>query len=441
MAMNFAERGEQVVQVAPDRFVSGAVITAGFPLIYPVSLSYTLFGAGVLQGRAIMVLFLCAFVLAAYVFARRMFGVWHASWAVLVLASFPMLYGNGKSVLGEIPGLLFLVLFLIAIDMLEKRSFRDVRLFALAGLAAGLCVVTKPIFLLLAPAVFVVWIMRFRRIPLSWKTVGAGALAFFVPVAIWVMLQFGSDDSLHDVLAFYANPYETPELLPLVLKNLARFVTELTPAYTLGAFLVWGVSFFARRAGRISVSTAELIAFFFSLIVLFAFIRLPGWYRYLFPAVVPALIALPFAATSVYHMLGEKLIPLLLRFRWFPYAALIVLICAQLYQVGFASYVADYYGSHRTEEATALLASLPLSESVFFYNVPELVILLPHRDYYQFIAPHPQGLIGEEQLPLLSAGTPDVVLATRSGFEAAPEKFSHYADTGVPGRYVLLRRR
>src|SRR3569832_2337265 len=58
MAMNLAERGQEVLQIAPNTFISSATQTAGFPLVAPVALSYRLFGAGVLQGRAVMAVFI-----------------------------------------------------------------------------------------------------------------------------------------------------------------------------------------------------------------------------------------------------------------------------------------------------------------------------------------------------------------------------------------------
>lgn len=438
MALNVAERGAQVIQISPDTFISGALITAGYTLVYPVSAFYEWFGVGVLQGRLVSFIFMIALAIATYVLVRRLFGSWYAAWSVLLLSSFPMLYGNGKSVLGEVPGLFFLFLFLIFIHVLERRAFKDVKFLILAGVAAGFCVVTKPIFILLIPAVFVTWIVRFRSIPLSAATIIIGALSFVAPLVLWAFVQFGAGDSLQDILSFYANPYEVTDVWSTAFGNALRFFTELTPGYVFGSVVVWGGSLWLRKENETPVSVAETTAFFFSLVIMLAFLRLPGWYRYLFPAVIPALVVLPFTATHVYRALQGRFFPALKQFSWIPYCVLFLVILAQFYQVGFTSFVAQYYDSHRTEDSRLVLQEIMGDQTVFFYNVPELVILLPHRNYYQFLHPHKSLRLGEEVLPILAAGEADVVLATIPVYESEPDLFASYEESERMNRYVVL---
>jgi 4-amino-4-deoxy-L-arabinose transferase-like glycosyltransferase len=349
MAMNFSEHGAPVLQVAPDSYVSGATATAGFTLTYPVSLAYDAFGTGVIQGRAVMAVYLIIFVAAAYFLARILFGPWHAAAAAFLLASFPMLYGNGKSVLGEVPGLLFLILFLIVLVFLERSGFRKMSLWALAGLLAGLAAVTKPIFLLIVPAAGIAWLFRIKTIPLTLSRVAAGVAAFLAPAAVWVATQFGPGDSFETVLSFYANPYESQALLSLLASNFLKFFTEITPAYALVVITAWGASLFLRRKSDAPPAVAEITGFIFSLLVTAAFLRLPGWYRYLFPAIIPALIAFPFSVSTVFRFLSGR-IRILARTAWLPVAGIASLVLLQFYQLGFHSYVADYYESGRTRE-------------------------------------------------------------------------------------------
>lgn len=439
MAMNFSERGEQVLQVAPGAFVSGSEATAGFPLIAPVAISYSLFGVGVLEGRMVMALFLVLFGFVAYRFMATLHGAWFASWGLLILATLPTFYGNGKSVLGEVPGLTYLFLFLITILALEKRNFKSLWLWSLAGFSAGLCVTTKPVFLLLGLAVLIAWVINFKKISLTLSRVVVGVFSFGVPLGIWLYLQFGTMDSFAQILTFYANPYESTSLLSLFFTNLKRFFTEITPAYALFGVVVWTASFFVRDRIK-SITVAECIVFAFASLILIAFLRLPGWYRYLFPALVPALLFAPYAGTTLYTWFSTR-IHLLTRVRWLPYIMLLLLASVQLYQVGFHSYVADYYDGKRTQETQKALAVLPENESVLFYNVPEIVILLPHRNYYQFIAPHPDNLIGDEQLERLKEGTVNMVIATRAVYEKAPENFFGYSESESIGHYLILRQK
>ena len=155
---NLALYGQQQLQVAPGEFVSTASVSSGFTIFAPVALSFRLFGIGLLQARLVMVLYILAFCAAAYALIRSLFGQRSALWSLVALVGFAELYGNGKVVLGEVPGLFFLMLTLYFLHRLEKSAYTDMRLYLLSGLAAGLCIVTKPIFILFLPAAALVYL-------------------------------------------------------------------------------------------------------------------------------------------------------------------------------------------------------------------------------------------------------------------------------------------
>ena len=94
----------------------------------------------------------------------------------MLLVSFAPLYGNGKIVLGEIPGLLFLVLFLLALNKLEDSGYKNHFWSVWAGLGMGLAIVAKPIFILLLPAV-VIWVLWKRK---TIRLDAGSALRFFI---------------------------------------------------------------------------------------------------------------------------------------------------------------------------------------------------------------------------------------------------------------------
>src|SRR3989338_7980826 len=72
-AENIARFGTLVLQVAPDTFVAPTVLTTGYPITYPVAASFKFFGAGVLQARLVMALFVVAMAVVAYILAQRLF--------------------------------------------------------------------------------------------------------------------------------------------------------------------------------------------------------------------------------------------------------------------------------------------------------------------------------------------------------------------------------
>jgi hypothetical protein len=441
LAMNLAEGKGQTLQIAPEEFISAAGVTAGFPFIAPVALSYKFFGVGVFEGRAVMVIFILGFAAASYFLIRRLFGTGHSIAALFLLGSYPVLYGNGKSVLGEVPGLLYLALTLLALLSLERNGFRGLWRYALPGALAGLTVVTKPIFVLLIPAfaLALLFSRRWKSLSITGTAIGFGA--FLLPCAVWVLTQFGPGDSLSTLLSFYANPYEVAPggIAALVVSNILRFVKELSPLYTGFFFLIWLVSLLWRWRAKKDISVVEQAAFWFSTLVLIAYLRTPGWYRYFFPATITALLFAPQAATVIFEAVTARL-PSLKRFRFLLHFALVLLVLSQCYQLGFSSYVASYYGSGRAAEAGAALQALPKDSKILLYNVPELAILLPGRNYYQFLKPHPEQLIGEEGLSKLAAAEPDLVLVTDATYKAEPNVFYQYRAREAAGRYTILER-
>jgi 4-amino-4-deoxy-L-arabinose transferase-like glycosyltransferase len=439
MAMNFGEVGKQVLQVAPNEFVSSAYVTVGYPLTLPIALSYKLFGVGVLQGRAVMAIFILGFVVATYFLTRRLFGNWTATLSVLLLATFPMLYGNGKPVLGEVPGLFFFTLTLIALYDLEKNEYRDWRRYALVGLLAGLTAATKMFFALFLIALAITLVLRIRKLPLNWPGVAMGTIATLIPLGLWAYVQFGADASLSSILSYYSNPYAVANLPLHMLENARRFVTESTPLYTLIMMLMWACALFIRRKEKISV--VETAAFTFSILVILSYLRLEGWYRYLFPATIVSLLFFSASSITVYNYFS-RFIPFTPRSRFalVPYVFVALLSLAQLYQTAHSSYVAQYYHSTRTRDVTTALATIDKQSTIFIYNSPETVILLPTRNYYQYLSPLPNVHIGESKLNVLKNGEADLALTDTETYKKEPGLFSRYIKSHEFDRYILLKK-
>lgn len=437
VAMNLAERGVQGLQIAPQQFISAKDVTVGYPLLAPVALSYTLFGVGVLQGRGVMVIFILALLLVAYAYSTLLFGSRIAVWSLLLLATFPEVYGNGKSVLGEVPGMLYLMCALCSVVWLERSAYTKLFPYLTLGLATGLAVATKPIFILLPVALAITYIIRFRSITLYWSGVLWGAFVFSLAVGLWIYVQFGTGDSFISIVQYYINPYDVHAGITL-MTNVKLFFTQAVPLYVLGMFTLWGLSMYIRRQ-RESISTAEIVAVVFFLCIVVAFLRLPGWYRYLFPATLLAMLFLPFAMTTVFNALSVRM-RILTKATWLPYLALALLCLAQLYMLIGHSYVAQYYGGNRTSALTAYLAGLPQGASYFIYNSPEVVVLLPNRNYYQFISPHPNQHIGEEELGVLARGGTDFVILSTGAYHTNTALFKAYTEKGVVNRFTFLQK-
>ncbi len=419
------------LQVAPDEFASAAQVTVGFPLLYPVALSYHLFGIGILEARAVMVLFILGLFGSATYLVFKLFGVHAALFSAALLVTSPLLYGNGKSVLGEVPGLFYIVMFLIFLFMLERREWYPLRYYVAAGFTAGLAVATKPIFILLVPAVAIVFLLRMHQIPVRWSGFAVAVGAGLTPLFVWVMTQF-SGDSLSAVFMHYSNPYQIESLSNVVITNLLRFFTEVTPLYCAALLIPWVMFVVLRLYRKESISFVELVALMFVFLVLLAYLRTAGWYRYLFPAyvfltlfAVPSLFSLTRALPNYGRAISRGV-----------YVLLLALILFQAYELNTTSFVAQYYHSSNSAELSRYFSSLD-TETIFLYNVPELSIHLSHEDFYQYLTPFEGREIGS-YAPLVQ-GVPHVVVATEESLQAHPERFAHYTELDSIGPYRVLR--
>lgn len=444
VAENLALTGEQQIQIAPGTYVSSAYVTGGYPFLFPVSQSFKVFGIGLLQARAVMVVFIMLFLGAAFLVARSLFGLRAALLSLALLVSFPVLYGNGKNVLGEVPGLFYFMGFLWFTHRIEKEEFKGIGNYIFAGIFAGFCVATKPLFLLIGGALVLAFIFSRRRIKFYLGNISAAFAAFLLPVALWFFMQFSGHDSPQAVLHYYANPYNIANISGMMFANFLRFFTEMSPAYFIILFAVWAGSFVLRwrKFGRQSISFVESVSFFFALLVSLAYLRTAGWYRYFFPANIMALIFLPQAifvtGKSIFarfYATKERLIC------GGMVAAVLLLVLFQAYQLGFRSWVAEHYGSTRTEKLAEYFKEYPRDKTLFVYNVPEIVVFLPTTNYYQFLKPTDTISLGQEGLGIIAKGVPDGIVLAAAEFDKHPLDFAGYKEKDRVDDYIVLEKK
>ncbi|MEK7500361.1 MAG: hypothetical protein AAB649_07225, partial [Patescibacteria group bacterium] len=143
-----------------------------------------------------------------------------------------------------------------------KKTFRE---YIFAGLFAGLATVTKPIYVLVVPAVLIALFLYRRELFDNKKSVVAYFIPAAIPLFIWFFVQF-SGVSLSSVAVLYANPNDI-DIWKSVLENSKRFFTELQPMYALGLFILWtvsGVLRIRRNSLRESITPAELASWILS---------------------------------------------------------------------------------------------------------------------------------------------------------------------------------
>lgn len=431
VAAHIASGEGEVLQLAPDDHISAWHMSAGWPLFYPIALFYKLFGVGVLQGRLVMLLFLVLFVGASFIAMKRLFGDRIAVASLALLATFPVLYGTGLSVLGEVPGMAYLMLFLLALIKIERDQFSSpLWLYFLGAFAAGMCVTTKPIFLLLLPAIAIVGFARMRTIPwrLSWVLVAcAGGL---LPILWWLYshilgAQTGS------VATYYANPYqiEGTSLFDLMILNTKHLFTDFSALYVTVPFLLWSAALYIRRK---TVTLAEGVAYVFSLLILLAYVRTAGWHRYFFEAELLSLLFVPIVTATA---LERFKIPKAKQ----VFAGFIAIICIfQLYLLFFNSWMASHAQSGATKDMQDLFSSIPKDKSIFFIDTPELVLFAQRDNYYQGLPNVVPAQPGLKYLPELKNGIADIAVLREVDKEKYAPYLGAYAPVTAKNGYLFL---
>ena len=428
VAMNIASHGPHTVyQVAPGEYASAALAaTTGYPVTFPLAAAFKLFGQNLLVARSVMILFILLLVFGAYMLVRREMVPTLALYSFFLLITFAPLYGNGKNVLGEVPGLFYLIVFLLFIKYIEVRETSWVHFFG-AGLFLGLAVATKPIFILLFLPVFIVAL--FSKMLLTMPKLVAGGGGCFAAILVWLLVQF-QGQSFTQMVSLYANPFNG-DIVHAVFRNAFLFISQPQPLYALALVAVWVVSGIVRIRRHEPISRAEYIAVGFTLLVYLSFLRIEPYYRYFFVREVLALIYLPLASATLW----PKKIPKL-----FFRLSLALLISFQLYQCFFDSWVAEYYHSHRTAELTQALGTLSATDSVFVYQVPEIPLFLPaHMPYYQYFFTTPIISVGDDKLHLIAEGVPDMVVMGEAHLEKID--LSHYQKSFEFSRYTLWKKK
>lgn len=464
IARNFALFGHLDILTAPHTFsnLGYLVGTNGYPLTIPLAIVFKIFGYGLFQARALMLVWLLAALFAIYFITRRLFGVVSALAAAALTASFATLYADGLTATGEAPALFF---FVVGIwFLLGKQDYFWM------GIFWGLAMATKPgVFMLLAHTT-VLYILLFDRKDWFTKLFIAG-FGFLIPVIAWILFEFPlTSETFYSIIAYVLNPVDIPIIsnwvhsLPvqtyegLVISptanaassltgNLKLFVTSSTLVYflILGAVTAAGL-YFGRTASEIKYRALGLLTVYGALVLIF-FVRGPGWFRYLFGLQVLVLILLPPALEEVMIYARKKLYGLkfedYIHQSYVP-AFLAVLCFSQLAQLFFFS---DIKNSARPVEATAYINGLMethQNSTIGIYNIPVLAAFTdPERTYH--ISSPQDGYTPLGISPLLASSTPDIVVVTKIGQlvgekeKEVLQKFYTLEDAKLPAYDVYIR--
>jgi hypothetical protein len=370
----------------------GPTVGVGPTVMLPIAALFKMVGVGLFQGRIVIVGYLLLALCAGYLLARRLHGRWIALLVVaLLLASRTLRYEGlieyGRQVLGEVPGVAFLLLgalaWIKALDnqqpTIDDQSLKNrqravvsrrspvvsLRFAALAGICFGLALVTKNQFVLVVPPTLTLLAL------LDWRYYRVGNCGCF---GLWmlVQLQFLGPGSFAANLAL-TRKAAGGAIFVFDLAATKRAVVYLVQAY--GGLLLPALAYGlwrCRKANR--QAFAELLIVLLPTLWIGWYLVSLGWPRYAFPAIV-------FGSFAVARMLVDLAAWLRSRQHWAvwavgAYAAAVVLLPLSLSVRGVLS----------PDDSAQLMAAY-LNERIATDTVietwePELGVLTDHRYHY-----------------------------------------------------------
>lgn len=391
-ARNLALHGVLGLQTAPGKYFSmrSFLLSVNYPVIFPVSLSFKIFGIGIWQARGPMLGYMFLLVILFYLFTKerykKKYGLYPIILSILLLISFSPFYGNGRPVQGEVPGLAFLVLGSLLLLYFEESNFKSKKLALLSGLAYGLSAAIKPIFLLgISASLLIVSFLWFKKIE-NKKTLAVFNLGYLIPVFLWFIINFPTMFSLVNFIPSYlyfsGNHGSSLSVIQTIFQNFLRFFTESTPvlflfllAATLSSFSIKYI-----KNKEWNISSSESVIFIFIILNWLGYLNGTGWYRYFFPAHILLYLFFPMAMVYLAQIVHKEV------FKKIILAIPVALILFQFYHLIFLSDTSFTVSRTRNIELSDTLSKIGPDKKILFYDSIEAIIFLKNNNYSQYVA-------------------------------------------------------
>ncbi len=387
VSRNFEKHGVLGIQTEPSVFykTDGFVLSTSYPVIFPIALSFKIFDVGLLQARIPMLIYILLFLFVSFLFVNKKYGHYPAVFSVLLLLTFSPLYGNGRPVQGEVPGLFFLILGAYLLTLLEESVFVSRKWAVLAGLALGFSSATKAIYLTFVSLALIIGCILWWKKVENKKSFVFLWLGYLAPVFLWFYIHFPTPVSVVEIIKSYlyfaGNHGSEFSTIETIYHNFLRFFTEATPILFLLVFTVSILYFFIKslKEKSLSVSMPEFVLLLFIILNLVGYLKGTGWYRYFFPANAVAYLFFPVAVISFSNFFENKNLKRLL------YLVPVILLIIQSYHLIFLSDTSLAIKRTRNLELASLLENLDKSKNILFYNSIETIVFYKGSNYSQYL--------------------------------------------------------
>ena len=399
LARNFSEFGKLDIMTEPIKFSGqGALIgSTGYTTTIPLAAFFKLFGFGLPQARIYMLLWMNVMLFCLFYFTRKKWGDNVALATLFLVATFAPFYGNGRSVMGEIPGFTFLLLSLI-------WYFNKNNLF-LAGLFLGLAVISKPsVYVFLIPAFVVLLLFEKKDFFSRVIRLGIGAvLPFFIWVGIYADTVFSSS-TWKNLGAHFSNPYEQAQVTSLIniKNNLAAFFESPTLIYFLLFTIIIISAVYIKKDYYEQNKQIIILTVSYGILDFFYYLKSLGYLRYL--------IAVQFL---IFILLVPAMQTLVKRFAPQSYGHITIRVCIAifiLFQTTYLFYGAKLFYSDNPQKTLQYLENNFKDQTIGIINLPTVASLISSSQRMQNISTYGLDEVGKHPLSLEEAALPPVIV-------------------------------
>lgn len=419
IANNLSRSGQLIIQVAPNRFEPTAFMTVGYPIYYVAVISYKIFGASFIAARFAAVFYLLLFIFVYFLLNKKLYSQRTAILSTLLLITFAPLYGNGRNLLGDIPGLFLMTLGLIGFLYWEKSEFKHTLSALFAGLGFGLAVAAKPNFLVLGGGILISLILNIKAVKRQIKQWLLFIIGGLGPIFWWIYAQSVSLDMTRGLFKYYTNPYAKEDISLLIIPNLIRFFTESTPLYFTFLSIILILAVFFKLKQKQKLTGPEIIIYFFIIFTFISYLRTPGWYRYFFLAHIWLL----FLFIDSLNIIIRKIF----RFIKKPEYIIITLSIGLILIQSIHLIKTDLECSEtKVDRASNFLNQWTKEEKILFINVPELVARTPNLNYYQYLESNRGIIFGQKELEGIKSNLYEKIILKNSEEKTITEKLECY---------------
>lgn len=401
LARNFSEFGKLDLIVEPMTFSGrGANIgSTGYPITIPLAIFFKVVGFGIAQARIYMLFWMVFFVFSLFYFVKKEWSSHIAILVVLMVVTFAPFYGNGRSVMGEIPGFTFILLTLIW--YLHKKNIFG------AGIFLGLAVISKPsVYIYFIPVFLILFLLNRKNFLNNIFRLGIGSfVSFFVWLLIYLDVVF-SLQTWQRLIAHFSNPYRQEGLSSLIniKNNLASFFDSATLIYFTFFILIITLAIYFRREHYKTHRNFFLIFIFYLPFSVFHYFKSLGYLRYLIASQFLIFILLvPSTFVIINRFLPRQYI------RTVKIFCFLILISVQTFHL-FTG--AKLFYSAKPQKTVQYVEENYNDKTIGIINVPPIASLISPKKKFQYLLTY--GIdIGKNPLFMNDNKLPGVIIVSK----------------------------